>query len=166
MSIQNQAFAKMGTNEVEAPPQVSGTSRSSRRRLNWPALILLPLLLIVLVSCVRRKEEPVFMYGSEDVTLSGSATLKCSDGCRDSGQCGTIDTAWIILSSTTGPATTSHDRTFPDNSAVEIIQQRMEIVQSVSDPSLTDRQAFYEVNVPDLGTGWVAGWCIGQLIVP
>ena len=58
-----------------------------RRKI--PILILLIVVLLMVVSCVRRKDETVYLLGDEDVTLTGSATLLCSDQCRGSSQCGT-----------------------------------------------------------------------------
>jgi hypothetical protein len=130
------------------------------------ALALLPLVMLLVVSCVRRKEETVYMLGSEGVTLQGEATLVCSDPCVGSAQCGTLDKRWVILASSTGPATQGHDLTFSDKAQVTIVSNQMEVLQSVSDPSIDQRMIFYQVNVPDQGAGWVAGWCIGQEIVP
>lgn len=137
-----------------------------RPGLKRVALILLLVLSLLVVSCGRRDEDAVFLLGTEGVTLQGAATLICSDPCRDSGQCGTIDATWVVLASSSGPATTLHDLTFPVDVNATILANQMQIVQSVSDPSQESRLVFYAVDVPEFGQGWVAGWCIGQEIVP
>lgn len=156
----------MGTKDRIDPRRHGKLTFDSSR---WPALtilFLLPLLALAAASCVGRKDEPVFVLGNEDVTLEGEATLTCSEQCRGSSQCGTLGNSWVILASSSGPATEFHDLTFPADSQVTIIGTQMEVVQSINDPSKDQRMAFYAVEVPDLGAGWVAGWCIGQLIVP
>lgn len=129
------------------------------------ASVLLTLLLFMATSCGGR-DEPVFTLGSEGVTLAGQARLVCSDQCRGSSQCGTIGNNWVILASSSGPATEFHDLYFPADAQVDIVGSQMEIVQSVTDPGLDQRMAFYAVNAADQSSGWVAGWCIGQEIVP
>ena len=106
------------------------------------------------------------MLTGSDVTLSGEAQLYCRQECMDRSQCGTIDSRRVVLLSSTGPATSRHDLTFPDNDAVTINRHQMILIDSVSNPGSPWRQAFYEVSAPDWGLGWVAGWCIAQEVVP
>ncbi|UCG24766.1 MAG: hypothetical protein JSW55_01855 [Chloroflexota bacterium] len=133
--------------------------------LLFQALVPLSLTLLLLVACARGDDEPVMLLGSEG-TLSGEAQLYCGDECRQRSQCGTIDSRWVVLLSSTGPATSHHDLTFPADAAVTINRHQMTLVDSVSNPGSPWRQAFYEVSAPDQALGWVAGWCIAQEIVP
>lgn len=130
-----------------------------------PALLLLVVVLLTLAACGRGDDEPTTVFGSEG-TLSGTANLICSDECRQRSQCGTFGRRWVILSSSAGPATESHDLYFTADSAVTINQQQMAQVQGVSGPSTPWRVAFYQIDAPGQGIGWVAGWCIAQQIVP
>ena len=145
--------------------QTSPESPRPAERGKFPALVLLSLILLLLVACTGRDGEPTMMLGSE-VTLAGEAQLYCGDECRQRSQCGTIDSRWVVLLSSAGPATSRHDLTFPAGAAVAINRQQMTLVDSVSSPGSPWRQAFYEVSVPDRGLAWVAGWCIAQEIVP
>jgi hypothetical protein len=131
-----------------------------------PVLALFPLLLLALVSCMRVRDETLYLLGDEDIVLGDSATLVCSEQCRDSSQCGTIDSDWVILANSGGPATESHDLTLPDRAVVTIINEQMVTLQYTGDPAKRQPLKFYEVQAPDHGAGWVAGWCIGQPIVP
>jgi hypothetical protein len=133
--------------------------------MSFPAVMLLSLVLLLLVACTRRDDEPAMLLGSQ-VTLSGEAQLNCGEECKERSQCGTIDSRWVVLLSSAGPATSHHDLTFPAGAAVTINRHEMILVDSVSSPGSPWRQAFYEVNAPDRGLGWVAGWCIAQEIVP
>ena len=138
-------------------------------RLRSRAVALLASLLVLsmlVAACGRRDNEPLFALGTDDVTLQGEATLVCGEDCRGSGQCGTIGPQWVILASSGGPSTEAHDLTFPDRAPVTILANQMEVVQSVADPSRSQRVPFYAVQMGDQAAGWVAGWCIGQLIVP
>jgi hypothetical protein len=130
-----------------------------------PGLILLLLVLLLVVSCVRRRDEPALLLGS-DVTLSGAATLVCGEACLQRSQCGTLDSRWIVLLNSSGPATESHDLTLPVDTDVTINQQQMALIQDIMSVTPAWREAFYEVSAPDQGAGWVAGWCIAQEIVP
>ena len=134
-------------------------------QLRWPALIILPFVLLMAVSCVRRKDEPAMLLGS-DATLSGAASLICSDECLQRSQCGTIDSRWVVLLNSSGPATESHDFSLPVDAEVTINQQQMAQVQDIMSIAPAWREPFYEVSAPDQSAGWVAGWCIAQEIVP
>lgn len=142
------------------------SASKTRHMARAAALVLLSLALLATSSCVRRKDEPGYMLGSEGSTLSGQATLVCEEQCRGSGQCGTIEADWVVMASSISPTLDSHDLTFPDRSAVTIISSARRAIQSVRDPSQSDTLLFYWVEVPDRGMGWVAGWCIGQQVVP
>ncbi len=135
------------------------------RRLFRPTLLLLLVALLMLAACFGGRDEPTTVFGSEG-TLSGTANLTCSDECRQRSQCGTFGRRWVILSSSAGPATEFHDLYFAADSEVTINQQQMAQVQGISGPSTPWRVAFYEIDAPGQGSGWVAGWCISQEIVP
>ncbi|HSG15119.1 MAG TPA: hypothetical protein VLE70_02200 [Anaerolineae bacterium] len=145
--------------------ETSPESSRPARRTPLPAVGLLSLVLLLLVACSGRNDEPAMLLGSE-ATLSGEAQLFCGDECRQRSQCGTIDSSWVVLISSAGPATSLHDLTFPADAAVTINSQQMTLVDSVSSPGSPWRQAFYLVSAPDRVLGWVAGWCIAQEIVP
>jgi hypothetical protein len=115
---------------------------------------------------MRVRDETLYLLGDEDIALGDSATLVCSEQCRDSSQCGTIDTDWVILANTVGPATDSHDLTFLDGAEVTITGQQMVTLVYTGDPAKRQQIKFYQVETPGHGPGWVAGWCIGQPIVP
>jgi hypothetical protein len=129
------------------------------------AFVLCTILVPSLASCLRHKDETLYLLG-EDVAPGASATLVCSEQCRDSSQCGMLDSNWVVLASSSGPATESHDLTFPDGVAVTVTGQQQVTLQYIADPARRQQIKFYAVEVPDIGSGWVAGWCIGQPIVP
>lgn len=129
------------------------------------ALVLLPLVLLMVVSCARRNDEPAMLLGS-DVTLTGTASLICSDECLQRSQCGSVDSSWVVLLNSSGPATESHNLSLPVDAEVTINQQQMALIQDIMSTNPPWREAFYEVSTPEQGAGWVAGWCIAQEIVP
>lgn len=126
--------------------------------------LILFALLMMITAC--RNQESLSgenqILGSEQ-TLSGQATLLCSQDCIDRAQCGLTEQVETVLLSTFGPATTGHDMAFPAGTAVIIDRQEMQPVIQVSDQS-SSRVPFYLVNVPEVGMGWVAGWCVGQQV--
>lgn len=136
---------------------------SSRRGKVVFSFILLALLLII-ESCRSQETQSGGnqMLGSEQ-TLSGQAILLCSQDCLDRAQCGLAEQVETVLLSSFGPATTGHNMAFPAGTAVVIDHQEMQPVIQVSDQS-SSRVPFYLVNVPEVGMGWVAGWCVGQQV--
>lgn len=136
---------------------------SNQRREVVFSLILFALL-IMITACRSQESQPEGnqVLGSEQ-TLSGQATLLCSQDCLDRAQCGLTEQVETVLLSTFGPATTGHDLAFPAGTAVIIDHQEMQPVIQVSDQS-SSRAPFYLVNVPEVGLGWVAGWCVGQQV--
>jgi hypothetical protein len=120
--------------------------------------------LLLLVSC-SSGDEVTLVLGNE-VTLAGDAVLVCSESCLQRGQCGQTEESWVVVLSSAGPATTDHDRTLAVDSGVTIAQNQMALVENVSGPSTPWREAFYQVATPGQEPAWVAGWCIGQEIVP
>lgn len=128
---------------------------------------LLAFLLFMATACIRRKPETLYLLGDKKAFQPGeAATLVCSDQCRGSSQCGKLDTDVVILASTAGPAMESHDLIFPDKAAVTISDRATRTLQSIGEPVKSQPLDFYKVEVPEKGSGWVAGWCIGQPIVP
>ena len=119
-------------------------------------------LLMIIASCRGQGSQSGEnqILGSEQ-RLSGQAILLCSQDCLDRAQCGLTEQVETVLLSSFGPATTGHDMAFP--AGVVIDHQEMQPVIQVSDQS-SSRVPFYFVNVPDLGMGWVAGWCVGQQV--
>lgn len=136
---------------------------SNRRDKVVFSFILLALLLIM-ASCRNQENQSGGnqMLGSEQ-TLSGQGTLLCSQDCLDRAQCGLVEEVETVLLSSSGPATTGHNMALPAGTAVIIDHQEMQPVIQVSDQS-SSRVPFYLVNVPEVGVGWVAGWCVGQQV--
>jgi hypothetical protein len=117
--------------------------------------------LISLAACGRRgTSEDGFLLGSDN-TLSGNATLICSMECSERAQCGLTDDNPTVLLNSSGPATSNHDLAFAAGTEVIIDHQEMLPVIQVSDQSAY-RAAFYQVLFQENGSGWVAGWCLGQ----
>jgi hypothetical protein len=131
----------------------------------WPTFILLPLALFTVVACMPRQDEPTMKLGSE-TTLKGAASLICTEECLQRSQCGEHESDWVVLLSTSGPATENHDLFLPVEAEVVINQQQTVLVKDIMSVNRAWREPFYEVSVPQHGAGWVAGWCIGQVIVP
>lgn len=124
-------------------------------------LVFVAAVMMAASSCsILRRGSNNLTLGSES-SLTGQATLLCSQECSDRGQCGTADQGPMILLSSSGPATSGHDMAIPENTAVVIDHEesRTAVQLSNNDPF---RASFYMVNVPERGPGWVAGWCIAQ----
>lgn len=126
------------------------------RRITWFAVLMI--LMIVSACSGGQPEGPTL--GSEQ-TLSGPATLVCGPACSERAQCGLADQRQTVLLSSSGPATSNFDMAVVEGTEVMIIQQQMEPVVQVSDQT-SERLPFYQVDIVDVGAGWVAGWCISQ----
>lgn len=136
----------------------------SNRRIGVVFGLILLALLMIMTACRRQESQPGGnqILGSEQ-TLSGQATLQCSQDCLDRAQCGLAERVETVLLSSNGPATTGHNMAFPAGTAVVIDHQEIHPVIQVSDQT-SSRVPFYLVNVPEVGMGWVAGWCVGQQV--
>lgn len=123
-------------------------------------LSIVALILLTLTACLS------LFSGSRlghEATLETSGTLTCSTECINRGQCGTAaDETLYVLGGLDVPTVANHNRTFPDNTPVQIVSSRVENMQNNADGtpfSLT----FYQVTTEDLTkSGWVAGWCIAS----
>jgi hypothetical protein len=127
------------------------------KNFTWPAVVLT--LMLVISACIgSQPEEPVL---GTDQTLSGPATLICSQACSERAQCGLADEEETVLLSSAGPATSNFNMAVASGTDVLIIQQLVEPVIQVSNQE-SQRVPFYQVDIPEVGAGWVAGWCIVQ----
>ena len=99
--------------------------------------------------------------GSEAELIPGPAVLVCSQECRDRGLCGTADQGAMVLLSSFAPATRGHDMAILAQTEVNIeFGQPQTAFTQVGNIAVPIN--YYAVNVPERGSGWVAGWCIGQ----
>ena len=136
---------------------IDGYLAGQPKKFTWPAIIL-TLMLVVSACGGRQSQEPVL--GTEQ-TLSGPATLICGTACSERAQCGLADEQETVLLSSAGPATAGFNMAVASGTEVLIIQQLVEPVVQVSNQE-SQRVPFYQVDIPDVGAGWVAGWCIVQ----
>ncbi len=103
----------------------------------------------------------ISIFGATE-TLTGNATLVCSQDCIDRGFCGSIDGQQsVILLNTQRPATQSYDLFMLNNSPVTItaVEQRI-VTYQVN--LVNETVNYYLVSNAELQQGWVAGWCVGQ----
>ncbi len=128
------------------------------KKFGWPSVALTLMLMIVSACIGRQPKEPVL--GTEQ-TLSGQATLFCGQACSERAQCGLSDQQETVLLSSNGPATAGFNMAVPSGTDVQILQQLVEPVIQLSNQE-GQRLPFYQVDIPDVGAGWVAGWCIVQ----
>jgi hypothetical protein len=136
---------------------IGGFLAGKPKKFTWPAIVL-TLMLVVGACGGRQPQEPVL---GTDQTLSGPATLICGQACSERAQCGLADQQQTVLLSSTGPATAGFNMAVASGTEVLIIQQLVEPVVQVSNQE-SQRVPFYQVDIPDVGAGWVAGWCILQ----
>ena len=127
------------------------------KKFTWPVVVL-TLMLAVSACIAGGSQEPVL---GTDQTLSGPATLICGQECSERAQCGLADQQQTVLLSSTGPVTDGFNMAVASGTDVLIIQQLVEPVIQVSNQE-SQRVPFYQVDIPDVGAGWVAGWCIIQ----
>lgn len=126
-------------------------------RFHWSGMLILALML--LTACFGRGSgNPVL---GSDQTLSGQVNLVCSPVCSEQAQCGLVEQRETVLLSSTGPATRNHNLAVPAGSPALVILQQMEPAIQISDQTEL-RVPFYQVEVPNLGAVWVAGWCLAQ----
>ena len=134
-----------------------GYLAGQQKKFTWPAVVLT--LMLVVSACIGgQSQEPVL---GTDQTLSGPATLICGQACLERAQCGLADQEETVLLSSTGPATADFNMAVASGTEVLIIQQLVEPVVQVSNQE-SQRVPFYQVDIPNIGAGWVAGWCIVQ----
>jgi hypothetical protein len=136
---------------------LGSTLANQSKKFIW-LVVMLALMLVVSACIGRQPQEPVL---GTDQTLSGPATLFCGQACRDRAQCGLADQQETVLLSSVGPVTEGFDMAVASGTDVVIIQQLVEPVIQVSTQE-SQRVPFYQVDIPEIGAGWVAGWCIVQ----
>lgn len=128
---------------------------------NGWALLALVAVLLVIAACGGGDEAP----GEGTVATARQATLTCSLECADRGLCGTSpDRGRVVLLNREGPSVTptDFDLAIPENSTVEILEQRVETVVQVT-TSTPFEATFFNLFVPDRQeSGWTAAWCIVQ----
>ena len=141
--------------ELRSRRRFGGRGRASVLRLLFAVSILLSV-----TACSLLRRDGVSTLGS-DASLSGEAKLVCSRDCSDRGQCGTADSGTMVLLSSARPATTGHNMAILDGTDVSIVaEQQHEVIRvATGEPELA---SFYQVNIPERGPGWAAGWCVGQ----
>ena len=132
----------------------------SRQTKFWLMAGPLMLILLLVSACGRGGSQDDLLLGS-DSTLSGNATLICSQDCSDRALCGLVEEAETVLLNSSGPSTISYDIAVPAGTQVSIDHQEMHPVIQVSDQS-DYRAAFYQVFFAEGNSGWVGGWCLGQ----
>jgi hypothetical protein len=117
-------------------------------------------ILVSVTGCSILKRDGASTLGSES-SLEGEALLVCSRDCADRGQCGTAEQGKMVLLSSAGPATAGHNMAIADGTNVSIVleQQTTVIRVATGEP---ENASFYQVNIPERGQGWAAGWCVGQ----
>ena len=141
-------------------PHDRSIGRRYGRRQKAFVLVFVTILLLSMSGCSILKRDGVSTLGTESV-LSGDAKLVCSSDCSDRGQCGTADQGEMVLLSSAGPATVGHNMAIPDGTSVTIDhEEKRTVIQAATDQS--SEVSFYQVNVPERGPGWAAGWCVGQ----
>ncbi len=134
----------------------------SHRRKLISALIIVLSFLAASCGGGRQGTNGNLILGS-DQTLSGQAVLVCNQDCLDRAQCGLSEQVETVLLNSTGAATRNHDMAIPAGTAVNIDRQEMHPVIQLSDQA-SARVPFYLVEMPEVGFGWVAGWCVGQQV--
>lgn len=113
--------------------------------------------LLILTACSLLNRGPAL---GDTTELQSQAMLTCSLACAERGQCGTApDGTKMILGGQFGPIVENHERLFPANTAVTIIESRVEAVQTLATGEQFELR-FYHILPPDRPDGWVAGWCL------
>jgi hypothetical protein len=145
----------------------SGSFGFRPKRRNWRRerafflrLLCTTVILLSVTACSLLRRDGVSDLGS-DTSLSGEAVLVCSRDCSDRGQCGVAESGTMVLLSSAGPATTGHNMAITDGTPVTIIVEEQREVVRVATGEL-ELASFYQVNIPERGPGWAAGWCVGQ----
>lgn len=124
-------------------------------------IVILVVLLTTLTACsLINANGPNQTLGSEQ-QLEGSAVLTCSPECSARGQCGDSDQGKMVLANSDSPATFGHDLAMPEGTAVEVVAEEERTAVQLSDNEQIP-VSFYQVDQPEYGRSWVAGWCIGQ----
>lgn len=126
----------------------------------WHLWWLLALTLWFLTACGLLNRTPAM---GDAVELQGPAVITCSPTCAARGQCGTTpDGDQVVLGGQNGPTVEEHDRLFPANMNVNIIESRVQVVEFVApvQPAAPFELRFYHVLPPDRPDGWVSGWCL------
>ena len=117
----------------------------------------LTIVLLALTACSLLNSAPAL---GDTAELQGQAVVTCSAACAERGQCGTApDGNQVVLGGWGGPMVHLHERVFPAGSTVDILESRVEIIETL----ITAEQSqlrFYHIQPPDRLDGWIAGWCL------
>jgi hypothetical protein len=89
-------------------------------------------------------------------------TLVCSQECRQFGQCGVNDNdEAMVLGHSASPSLTGHDRLFPADQAVILLQRQAREAGTQARAQIP--VTFFNVRTEDGSqVGWVAGWCVSE----
>lgn len=133
----------------------------------WRLGVYILLVLLVLAACGGGDETPAEGFPPEGgIAQSFQATLTCSQECANRGLCGTSpDRGPVVLLNREGPSVTpsEFDLAIPENTQVDILEQRIETVVELT-TSIPFDTTFFNVFVPDRqDAGWATAWCVVQL---
>jgi hypothetical protein len=98
----------------------------------------------------------------EQQPLVGEAFLVCTQECSDRGFCGTRDTGErVVLLNSPAASTQTYNLFVVENTPVNIIAVDPKgAFLTLTGAPLTIN--YYQVEIANIGQGWVAGWCVGQ----
>lgn len=133
----------------------------------WQFVASFIVVLLVLAACGGGEETPAEGLPPEGSAATAfQATLTCSQECANRGFCGTSpDRGQVVLLNREGPSVTpsEFDLAIPDNTRVDILDQRVETVVELT-LSVPFDTTFFNVFVPDRQDGgWAAAWCVVQI---
>jgi hypothetical protein len=138
------------------------------RTKRWRFVAFIVVILMALAACGGGAEAPSEGLPPEGGVASAfQATLTCSQECANRGFCGTSpDRGQVVLLNREGPSVTpsEFDLAIPDNTRVDILDQRVETVVELTS-SIPFDTTFFNVFVPDRQDGgWAAAWCVVQSV--
>lgn len=141
--------------------EVQRVLRVAKRLCQIP--LLAAAMSLLLVGCFgggNNNEEAAAEQPAVAPIVLPQTTLVCSEMCSQNGQCGQgVDGRVYVLARSDQPNTQNHDRIFPVDTAVEILQSEQRNIQRPGSEPVP--QPFTLINlVNEQKTGWVVDWCI------
>ncbi len=139
--------------------------RSHDRRFLTP-IVYLVISLLILTACLGGlggdAEVPAENAEAAPIVEGNQGSLTCTDKCRNRGQCGDrVDgQGTAVLMGAAEPKLTSHERSLPAGTVVQIQRKEPRSMQSIANGEVIDQTFYLVTSLDNTVAGYVVEWCV------